>query len=163
MEKPTRHNLCMSTGTRVFLRKDGISQVLDSQDTKLARERRQQALQIYSAYKHQGFEIASQKQDEFLQSFEYMKKGPLIFTKVGDSWKPIYAIANRPGRVSGEWFSTQRGAVKRLRSATSVNNALSAFDQFLQSYTPGESATEWFNREVAETRDVLTKQLEKVA
>ena len=60
-------DLTMGTGTRVYLKRDGISKLLDAKHTKLASTRRQHAIAIYVAWKPLiGIVGAEEKQEEFL-------------------------------------------------------------------------------------------------
>ena len=167
----TSADLVMGTGTRVFLKKDGCAQLLDSRNTILARERRRLAIGYYNSQKAiHGVERAIELQKEYLQSFEYRKRGLIIYTKHNDKFVPIYAINKGPVAVSSEWFTTNQAAVQRMKSEKAVKNAQADFKKFVDGYTSSSIMTAkkyehntWFNTMVMETQDVLTKQLAKVA
>lgn len=167
----TSADLAMGTGTRVFLKKDGCAQLLQSKNTILARERRRLAIGYYNSQKAiHGVEIAIEMQKEYLQKFKYRKKGLIIYTEHNDKFVPIYAINKGPVAVSSEWFSTNQEAVKRMKSEKAVKSAQTEFKKFVKGYTSSSIMTAkkynhdtWFNTQVLNTQEVLTKQLAKVA
>ena len=167
----TSDDLAMGTGTRVFLKKDGCAQLLNSRNTILARERRRLAIGYYNSQKAiYGVEKATELQKEYLQSFEYRKRGLIIYTKHQDKFVPIYAINKGPVAVSSEWFETNHEAIKRMKSEKSVKAAQTEFEKFVKGYTSSSIMTAkkyehntWFNTMVINTQEVLTKQLAKVA
>ena len=167
----TSDDLCMSTGTRVYLKKDGCAQLLSSRNTVLARERRRLAIGYYNSQKAiHGVEAAIELQKEYLQSFEYRKRGLIIYTKHNDKFVPIYAVNKGPVAVSSEWFTNNQETVKRMKSEKAVKAAQADFKQFVKGYTSGSIMTakkyehnQWFNTMVINTQEVLTNQLAKVA
>ena len=157
-------DLTMSTGTRVYLQKDGLTQLLSSKNTELARDRRRTCIGFYNAMKAlHGPAKAAEMQDEYLQSFEYKKRGPIIYTKVEDSWKPIYAVGTGPLFVNKAWFTTNHESVKRLRTQKSLEKAETAFNEFVLNYTPGKQLSDWYNSMITDTRSIFAKQYAKVA
>jgi hypothetical protein len=167
----TSEDLCMSTGTRVYLKKAGCAQLLNSRNTILARERRRLAIGAYNAEKAiSGVEAAKIVQRGYLQRFEYRKRGLIIYTKHNDKFVPIYAINKGPVAVSSAWFTTNQETVQRMKSKKAVKNAQADFKTFVDGYTSSSIMTAkkyehntWFNTMVMETQEVLTKQLAKVA
>ncbi|MAG28498.1 hypothetical protein CMI47_23465 [Candidatus Pacearchaeota archaeon] len=160
----TSTDLTMGTGTRVYLKKDGISKVLNSKNTKLASTRRKQAIAIYTAWKTTaGIQEAKNKQVEFLQSFTYHKRGPIILTNDptdGDKLKPIYAISSKPGRVDTAWFHANQTKLIRRASENGLNDAETDFNEFVATYPASSSpqVTEWFNRMIEETKEIFTER-----
>ena len=160
----TSTDLTMGTGTRVYLKKDGISKVLNSKNTKLASTRRKQAIAIYTAWKTTaGIQEAKNKQIEFLQSFTYHKRGPIILTNDptnGDKLKPIYAISSKPGRVDTEWFHTNQTKLVRRESEKGLDEAESDFNEFVAEYPVGSSpqVAEWLNKMIEETKEIFTER-----
>ena len=162
--KYTSADLTMSTGTRVYLQKDGITQLLASKNTTLARDRRRKCIGYYNAMKGlHDFAIAATMQDEYLQSFEYKQKGLIIYTKHEDKWVPIYAIGTGPGFVGAAWFTKNQAAIKRLRTQKSVEKAEAAFNTFVVNYTPSKKLSEWYNTMIIDTRSIFAKQYAAVA
>ena len=123
----TSADMTMSTGTRVYLQKDGITQLLESKNTKLARDRRRLAIGYYNSQKAiHGPAKAAEMQDEYIQSFEYKQKGLIIYTKVEDAWYPIYAIGTGPGFVGANWFTKNQDAINQhINSIEKANLNLS--------------------------------------
>lgn len=160
----TSADMTMSTGTRVYLQKDGITQLLESKNTKLARDRRRLAIGYYNSQKAiHGPAKAAEMQDEYIQSFEYKQKGLIIYTKVEDAWYPIYAIGTGPGFVGANWFTKNQDAIKRLRTQGSVEKAEMAFNTFVANYTPSSKMTDWYNQMVVDTRGIIAEQYAAVA
>ena len=169
----TSADLKMGTGTRVFLHKDGCTQLLNSKNTILARERRRLAIGAYNAEKAvSGIEKAKELQAEYLQKFEYRKRGLIIYTKSNDKFVPIYSIGTGPVAVNGAWFAKNQETVKRMTSENSVKSAQKDFKKFIKEYSNNGIMTkstskfrshgEWLNDQMLEMQDVLTKQLVKV-
>ena len=157
-------DMTMSTGTRVYLQKDGLTQVLKAKSSGLASERRRVCIGYYNAMKAQhGIVKAAEMQDEYLQSFEYKKRGPIIYTKVDDSWKPIYVVGTGPLFVNKAWFTTNHESVKRLRTQKSLESAEAKFNEFVLNYTPSKKLSDWYNTMIADTRSIFAEQYAKVA
>ena len=157
-------DLTMSTGTRVYLQKDGLTQLLTSKNTELARDRRRKCIGYYNAMKDlHGPAKAAEMQDEYLQSFEYKKRGPIIYTKVEDSWKPIYAVGTGPLFVNKDWFVPNQESIKRLRSQKSLEAAEAKFNEFVLNYTPSKKLSTWYNSMITDTRSIFAEQYAKVA
>tara|TARA_B100001250_G_scaffold317931_1_gene280429 strand:- start:1344 stop:1877 length:534 start_codon:yes stop_codon:yes gene_type:complete len=155
----TSADMTMSTGTRVYLQKDGITQLLKSENTSLARDRRRLAIGYYNSMKAiHGPAKAAEMQDEYIQSFEYKQKGLIIYTKHEDKWYPIYAVGTGPGFVGAAWFNKNQDAVKRLRTQKSVEKAETAFNTFVANYTPSDKMTTWYNQMVLDTRSTIAEQ-----
>ncbi len=170
----TSKDLRMGTGTRVFLHRDGCTQLLNSKNTTLARERRRLAIGYYNSQKAVvGVEEAKELQAEYLQKFEYRKRGLIIYTKHNDKFVPIYSIGTGPVAVNGAWFTKNQEAIKRMTSENSVKSAQTEFKKFVKAYTNNgimtkstskfRSHTEWLNDQLLDTQDVISKQLAKVA
>lgn len=163
IEEPeyTSQDLTMNSGTRVYLKKNGISKVLNSKDTKLASTRRKQAIAIYNSWKSSlGIERAKEKQEEFLHSFTYKKRGPIILTEDDGKMKPIYALSPKQGRVSTEWFHENQKKLIRRASENGLDEAETDFNEFVAAYPVGSSAiiSTWFNRMVEETNEIITER-----
>jgi hypothetical protein len=162
-------DLTMGTGTRVYLKRDGISKLLDAKHTKLASTRRQHAIAIYVAWKPLiGIVGAKEKQEEFLHAFTYVKRGPILLSYDPtdlDKLKPLYALSKLPARVSTEWFTANKEVLSRKRSVSGLDKAKANFDEFVKTYKPGnsEQVMTWFNQEIAEVQEQFTKQYQDVS
>jgi len=154
-------HLDFSTGTRMFLTDGGVTVLLDSEDSKLARKVRKHLIKLYYNNKgpgQNGWKSGHEAQRRWLSEQEWEVKGLIIF--MND--EPLYTLKEGSERVTTQWFSDNIAAIHRLRSENSLDVAEASLNEFATAYNPG-SIADWFQSQVTVARAAVAEKRAQIA